>query len=162
MRARLDRQPYSKRQDGIAIVELAIALPVMVLMLLITAELSRVLYQYNTLTKLVRDGSRFAAAHTLDGSVLASPSNAELQQVKRLVVSGFPQGGEALLDGLSEDDISVSVNAIGTGGTRRQYVEVSAGYNYSPIFASLGGGGVLPDIVPFNFTLTALSSMRVQ
>jgi len=162
MKIDLNKQLRHKKQRGLAIVELAMAIPVMILILLVTAEFTRVLYQYNTLTKLVRDGSRYMAVHVLDGAALAGPSNAELQAVKQLVISGKPQGGPALLDGLTEDNVSVSLGYVGNGGAPRQYAYVSADYNYTPIFASIGGGGVLPEIAPLNFTLTALSSMRVQ
>lgn len=151
-----------RKQSGIALVELAIAIPAMLAIMLLTAELTRVMYQYNTLTKLVRDGSRSISAHLLKGNSLSGLSTDDLQIAKHLIVSGKPQGGEALLAGLSEDDISITMNAQGTGGTQRYYVQVSADYNYIPIFASVGGNGFLPESFQMDFTLTALSSMRAQ
>lgn len=152
----------ASKQGGIALVELAIAIPAMLVMMLVTTELTRVMYQYNTLTKLVRDGSRSISSHLLKGSALSGLSTGELQTAKQLVISGKPQGGTALLTGLTEDDITITMNKLGTGGTQRYYVQVSAEYDYIPIFASVGGNGFLPESAQFEFTLTALSSMRAE
>lgn len=152
----------SNNQSGIALVELAIAIPAMMVFMLLTAEATRVMYQYNTLTKLVRDGSRSISSHLLAGSSQSGLTSEELQTTKQLIVSGKPQGGDALLAGLSEDDISITMNSIGSGGTQRYYVEVSAEYQYVPLFASIGGNGFLPQSTQFDFTLTALSSMRAK
>lgn len=149
-------------QSGIALVELAIAIPAMLLIMLLTVEATRIMYQYNTLTKVVRDGSRAIASHLLRGSALTGLSNDELQTAKQLIVSGKPQGGTALLTGLSADDISVEINTLGVGGTQRYYVQVSAEYDYVPLFASIGGNGFSPQSTQLDFTLTALSSMRTK
>ena len=151
-----------KHQQGIALIELAIALPAMLVMMLITAEISRAMYQYNTLTKIVRDGSRAVSSHVLSGSPAAGLTGDELQTVKNLVVSGKPQGGAALLSGLTPDNITVSFSRVGTSAPQRYYVEVSADYNYTPIFASIGGNGFLPQSARFDFTLSAKSSMRAE
>jgi Flp pilus assembly protein TadG len=52
------------RQSGLAAVEFAITLPVLLLLMLGTAELGRMLSQYDTLTKSVRDGCRYVASQT--------------------------------------------------------------------------------------------------
>ncbi len=151
-----------RNQRGIAMVELAIAIPAMLVMMLLTAEVTRIMYQYNTLNKLVRDGSRSVASHILKGSALTGLTSDEMQVAKQLVATGKPQGGAGLLEGLSEDDISITLSSVGTGGTQRYYVQVSADYAYVPIFASIGGNGFLPQSKRFDFTLTALSSMRTN
>ncbi len=150
------------KQQGIALVELAIAIPAMLVVMLITAEITRVMYQYNTLTKLVRDGSRAISSHLLKGTSLSGLTSSDLQIAKHLVISGKPQGGAALLTGLSEDNVTITMNSLGAGGTQRYYVQVSAEYDYVPIFASIGGSGFLPESLQPDFTLSALSSMRAQ
>ena len=47
------------RQRGVAIVEFALVLPLLLLMTFVVTEYSRALYQYNTLTKSVRDAARY-------------------------------------------------------------------------------------------------------
>ena len=49
------------RQRGLAIVEFAIVLPLLLLLSLATTELGRALYQQDTLNKAVRDGARHLA-----------------------------------------------------------------------------------------------------
>ena len=48
-----------RRQHGIATVELAIVAPILLLILLGVAEMGRALFQYNTLSKAVRDSARY-------------------------------------------------------------------------------------------------------
>ncbi len=150
------------RQQGIALVELAIAIPAMLVMMLLTAEISRAMYQYNTLTKVVRDGSRAVSSHVLRGSPGSGLTSDELQTIKHLVIAGKPQGGAALLSGLTEDNVSVLVSRVGSSAPQRYYVEVSADYSYTPIFASVGGSGFLPQSFRFDFILSARSSMRAE
>ena len=47
-----------RAQRGIAAIEMAITLPVLLLLLVGTAELGRAFYQYNELTKLLDDVSK--------------------------------------------------------------------------------------------------------
>ena len=78
------------------------------------------------------------------------------------MISGLPQGGDPLLIGMTADDVQIEINEAGTGGTSRYYVSVSAVYRYVPIVGSLDGMGFSPTTSTFNFSLTALSSMRSQ
>lgn len=156
------KHPRVRKESGLATVEMAIAVPVLLLTLLLTAEFTRVLYQYNTLSKLVRDGSRFLSAAELIGVQQPTLSNESIVATKNLVISGLPQGGDPLLNGLTADDVLIEVNESGTGGTSRYYVTVSAEYRYVPIVGSLNGMGFLPTKTSFDFNLSALSSMRSQ
>ena len=151
-----------RKERGLATVEMAIAVPVLLITLLLTAEFTRALYQYNTLTKLVRDGSRYLSTGALIGIQQPTLSNESILATKNLVVSGLPQGGDPLLNGMTADDVQIEINEAGTGGTSRYYVSVSAVYRYVPIVGSLNGMGFSPTTSTFNFSLTALSSMRSQ
>ena len=51
-----------RRQRGTATVEFAIVLPLLLVLMFATAELGRLISQYNTLTQSVRDAVRYAAA----------------------------------------------------------------------------------------------------
>ena len=56
------REKYGKRrQQGVAMVEFAIVLPLLLLLLLGIAELGRLLFQYNSLLQASRDAGRFVA-----------------------------------------------------------------------------------------------------
>ena len=46
-------------QRGAALIELAFVLPVLLIMTFIVTEFGRAIYQYDTLTKSVRDATRY-------------------------------------------------------------------------------------------------------
>ena len=48
-----------RRQKGVAIVEFALILPFLLLLTFITTEFGRAIWEYNTLTKSVRDAARY-------------------------------------------------------------------------------------------------------
>ena len=88
---RLGRHNNIERQSGLAVVEFAIILPFIILMALAVTELGRGLYQYNTLTKAVRDGVRYLSGSAVDaaGAVDVSPYT---NNVQNLVVYGDIDG----------------------------------------------------------------------
>jgi Flp pilus assembly protein TadG len=104
-------------------------LPICLMLIIATAEFGRAFLQYNTLTKAVRDGSRYLAGRALFGSTGTVTISPGLQtQTQNLVVYGNTFGaGVPLLPGLTSADVTV-VNA---GGGN---VSVTASYPYNPIF----------------------------
>lgn len=117
-------------QRGLAAVEFALALPVLLLLLIATAELGRMLSQYDTLNKSVRDGARYLASNALQAGVMTVTA-AEQSATQNLVVNGNVNGaGTPLLPGLTSGNVTVS-------GSTSGYVTVSASYTYQPILASL-------------------------
>jgi hypothetical protein len=151
-----------KKQRGIAMVEFAIAVPVLLLLMLVSAEAGRWLYQYNTLHKAVRDGVRYAASEALNGTAGVMKQGDDwlevVQDTKNVVIYGNPAaGGNPVLPGLSTGQITVTaVDAI------HVQVQIGAGtpYIYIPIFASgiptFSGGGN----IDFNINMTAAATMR--
>ena len=53
-----------RRQKGVAIVEFALVLPFLLLLTFITTEFGRAIWEYNTLTKSVRDAARYLSIQT--------------------------------------------------------------------------------------------------
>ncbi len=142
-------------QRGLATVEMAITLPVLLLLLLATAEFGRMISQYDTLHKAVRDGARYAASVSSFGSTgLVYITPAIQTAVDNLVVTGNVNGtGTPLLPGLTASDVTVSaVDSV--------YVEVSVNYPYEPMLGpqltTFGLGGA----IPLDPTLTAACVMR--
>jgi Flp pilus assembly protein TadG len=145
-----------ERQGGTATMELAVALPLLLLVLMATAEFGRMLSQYDALNKAVRDGARYLAANALaaggtTGVVTITPALTTATQ--NLVVKGNTTGaGSALLPNFVA--ANVTVTNLGNG-----YVSVSAAYQYVPILgASLptfGNGSVNTRV-----TLNATTVMR--
>jgi len=123
--------PHRCSQRGTAIAEFAIALPLLMFLLLATAEIGRLLSQYDTLTKSVRNGARYMAAKALDGStgtVIIQPQDQTATQY--LVVTGNTVGaGNPILPGLTSANITVASPSSG-------YISVSAAYTYAPMLGS--------------------------
>ena len=144
------------RQRGTAMVEFAIALPLLLFLILATFEFGRMISQYNILTKAVRDGARYAAsaAAVAGGTTgLVNITSGIQSTVTNLVTTGTADGsGNPLLPGPAP---TVSVTDDGNG-----YVLISASYTYQPIIgASLPTFG-LGAPIPLTVTLTAATIMR--
>jgi Flp pilus assembly protein TadG len=130
-RARSSRRNMGPRtRRGLATVEFVICAPVLLLLMLATAEVGRLLFQYNTLTKSVRDGVRFAItdAAVAGGSTRIVNITAQvISQTRNLVVTGNTAGtGTPLLPGLLPENVSVT--NVGNG-----FVSVAATYTYRPM-----------------------------
>lgn len=135
-------QPLKYKQKGIAAAELVITLPVLLLLMMATAELGRAFFQYNTLEKSVRDAARYLSAN-------ATPTNSGVimiegikDEIKNLVVYGNRSGnGTPILPELETDDISVTE-------VPGAHVQVSVSYEYQSILGNsipsfgLGGGDI--------------------
>lgn len=98
--AKLERQ----QQKGVAMVEFAIALPLLLLLLLGIGEFGRMLFQYNVLLQASRDAARYAAGEAWDPTLGQVVLDDDLRsRTQLLAVYGVPAavtGGE-LVGGLS-------------------------------------------------------------
>lgn len=159
------------RQQGLAIVEFAITLPLLLLIALGVTELGRGLYQYNTLTKAVQDGARYLGANSIDTDgelkiTLIDSGNGQPLDVntKNVVVYGNLDGGTtALLTNFTTANVTVTAidvflpgaSTIPGGDISPNHVRVSATYTFEPLFPALSTLGY--SIVP---TLTASAVQR--
>jgi hypothetical protein len=86
-----------KGQRGVAIVEFALILPFLLILTMITIDFGRAVWEYNTLTKSVRDASRYLATQ---------PPGEKITQARNLMVYGsLTNTGEPLAAGLSLDNV---------------------------------------------------------
>lgn len=153
-----DRHIGTRTRRGIATIEFAICAPVLFFLMLATAEVGRLLYQYNTLMKAVRDGARYAAAHASDNNStrVVSISTQVSNETRNLVVTGNIAGsGTPVLPGLTV--AHVIVEDAGEGFVR---VMVSDQYTFTPVL-----GGTLPsfgfgDPINLSMPLPATVVMR--
>ncbi|MDI3323799.1 TadE/TadG family type IV pilus assembly protein [Pontibacterium granulatum] len=146
---------FIQRQKGLAAVEFTIALPVLLLLFLATAELGKLLYDYNTLTKAQRNGIRYLAARAVTGQTANTIANVTyVSQAQNLVVFGDISGaGEPLLSGFTVEDVVYD-------DPTDDDVRVTVSYEYTPmIFDSLPTFG-LGDSINLNFTLSSSITMR--
>lgn len=83
--------------NGAALVEFALVLPLLLLLSFITTEYSRALYQYNILTKSVRDASRYLSTQN---------PGTKIAEAKNLVVYGsLANTGSPLAIGLALNQV---------------------------------------------------------
>ena len=157
---------HRKRQQGLATVEMAIMLPLLLLLMLASAELGRAFYSYNTLNKTVRDGARYGSTIALNGAGawdIDPATNTKEAEIKNMVVYGYKTSVDssgapraALVDNLTVNDVLVTeVDLPGPGGSILRHVQVTATVPYTPLFAAgiprfgLGGGSIA---VSFNMS----------
>lgn len=129
MTSSLRRRNGAKREGGVAMVEFAIVLPVVLLIVFGVTELGVALMRYNTLTKSVQDGARHASAYALLGSAGSVYVDSDLaSEIRNLVVYGNEQGrGSPLLVGLETSQVQISIPST-------QEVLVAVAFPYAPIF----------------------------
>ena len=68
----LYRLKRAQRQQGVAIVEFTITVPLLLLALLAFGEFGRMLYQYNSLLQGSRDAARFVASQAWNSTLARS------------------------------------------------------------------------------------------
>jgi len=97
-------------QRGLVLVEMVLITPLMLLMMLATAEVSRAFVDHNTLTKAARNGVRYVAENAFQGTTgVVSVSMQLSDEAKNLVVYGNTLGiGSPVLPGLAPANITVT------------------------------------------------------
>ena len=151
----MNNRIQTKYQRGIAVIEFALVLPVLMLLLLATAEFGRAFYQYNTLTKSIRDGARYLSDNSLNGAGVIELDGATSTAVKNLIVFGNSAGsGTALLDGFSTSDITITT-------IDSMHLKVSASFTYAPIIAAgIPSFGADSQIWDTNYTFQSSTTVR--
>lgn len=117
---------FMRSERGTQLVELAIVLPVVLMLLGAAAEFGRFFYTYQTLSKATRVGARYLTIESAAGTADA--------KAKNLVVYGNQSGtGSPVIAGLSGGNVRV----VRTGGTNSIPERVTVrieGYTYQPVF----------------------------
>lgn len=149
------------RQRGLATLELALVSPFLLIMMLVAAEFTRAFYQYNILTKGVRDAARWAADDPFIGRTgvfqLTDAKRTEAENIAR--TGTIIDGAAPLLDGTFTE---FTVNRLDIGSAPvREHVVVTAEYQYRPLSANgISRMFFLSSDINTNFTLRASSTMR--
>ena len=139
------------RQRGAVLVEMALVTPILLVLLLVTADLTRAFINHNTVTKAVRNGARYVAANALEGTTGVVSIDVTLaNETRNLVVYGSINGGASpVVPGLTLANITV-VQIAGTDD-----IEVSATYALGGLF-----GAVLPTNLYTGDTISAARTLR--
>jgi len=138
---RILRRPQRFAQDerGTHLVELAIVLPLMLMLFGATAEFGRYMYTYSTLAKATRAGARHLTTAPVNKSRVNPTKDAE---ARNLVVYGDTvAGSKPLTAGLSASNVQITrLNGV---GTVPEMVKIEiVNFNYTPLFnlGKLTGG----------------------
>ena len=153
----LGAKAYLACRKGAAAAEMALLLPLMVLILLGMFEGGYYMYSQHLATKGVRDGARFAARQSFtkyNCATAATPpaltdvsDTALVADVQNITRSGRPDGtAQPYLPGWAASDVTVQYNcdsATSTGMYRSvaggaPRVQVTANVAYVPLFGMLG------------------------
>lgn len=105
---------FRRDERGVQLLEVAIVLPLLLMLFGAVAEFGRYFYEYTTLAKAARVGARYMASKTLDSASVNWQLN-----TKNLVVYGNSAGtGSPVLTGLTVDNVALSFQGgTYTGGT---------------------------------------------
>jgi Flp pilus assembly protein TadG len=138
-------------QQGAALIELALAIPFMILLSMIVIEFGRALYEYNTVTKSVRDAVRYLSTKT---------PNTVCGDAKNLVVYGsIGAGSTPLAPGLKTNDVSCSWQTAGSLPLINTVTVTVTGYRFQSMVGSVFG----TQLTNGGITFSAISAtMRTQ
>lgn len=123
---------FRRDEQGVQLLEIAIVIPILLVLFAAVAEFGRYFYEYTTLAK----GSRIGARYLASKSVTSSTNYQAI--AKNLIVYGNTAGtGSPILAGLTTDNVSVTY-AGGTSGLPETVTVSITGYEHDPLF-DLGG-----------------------
>ncbi|WP_028768882.1 TadE/TadG family type IV pilus assembly protein [Shewanella fidelis] len=126
-----------KQQQGIAVIEFTLVLPILVLIIFTTVELGRLLFQYSELTRMARSGGRFIANTAIVNTTGTLPSTLSdancdfcISKMKRVLLAGDTVNSASNLSGLTAADITVVEYPADSG-----VLVVSVSYDWTPLFS---------------------------
>jgi Flp pilus assembly protein TadG len=120
-------------QQGAALIELALAIPFMIMLSMIVIEFGRALYEYNTVTKSVRDAVRYLSAKT---------PNTLCPDAQNLVVYGTVSPGTSdkpLAPGLKTSAVSCSWQTAGALPLINTVTVTVTGYRFTSMVSNVFG-----------------------
>ena len=118
---------FTRDESGLQLVEAAIVIPIFLVLFAATAEFGRFFYEYTTLAKAARVGSRYISTNLL--------STDEKNAAKNLVVFGTPTAGDTpVLPGLETTHVIITPSEEGSGVIPDTVTVQIVGYTYEPIF----------------------------
>jgi Flp pilus assembly protein TadG len=114
----------ARDERGTQLVELAIVVPLLLMLVGAVAEFGRFFHTYSTLSKATRAGARYQ---------ISQPPGTSDAVAKNIVVFGNPAGtGQPVAAGLSTAHVKVVPNK--TGATVQTVTVSIDGYGYTPVF----------------------------
>ncbi|GLT19524.1 hypothetical protein GCM10007938_33060 [Vibrio zhanjiangensis] len=137
--------PTIGSQKGLAAVEMLIAVPVLMTILMAITEFGNAFIQYTTLNKMAQSGVRFATSGVT--GTASYDQIADVDQIKNMVVYGHTgTGGSSLVSGVTTSNVSVNHSS--------GHVTVTINYDYTPIISGFSSA------LDFNVPLNVSAMMR--
>lgn len=134
---------FARRQErGQAVMEFALVGIVFFILVFGMIDVGRAVWNYNTLSEAARAGTRYAIVHGVNATDPSGPGDDA--DIIAEVEKNAP--------GLNDAAVNVSVNWLDGGNEPGHRVEVTAQYDYDPIFDFLG---------VVSFTMTSSSTMEI-
>lgn len=134
-----------RKQTGLAAVEMLIAVPVLMMVLMAITEFGNAFIQYTTLNKMAQSGVRYATSGVT--GTASYDQIADVDEIKNMVVYGHTgSGASSLLSGITTSHVSIN-HASG-------YVTITINHNYTPIISGFSSS------VNFNVPLNVSAMMR--
>jgi hypothetical protein len=150
-RRRFPLRRFARSERGTQLVEVAIVLPLLLVMFGAVAEFGRLFYTYQTLTKATRAGARYLTTEPANGTSDAEAAN--------LVIYGNTAGtGDPIIPGLTPDNVEVTRDGPSPSLPERVSVGID-GFNYVPLFDL--GALVGSDSLSLNVELSPSTTMRM-
>ena len=154
---------------GAAAAEMALVLPLLLVLTFGPLELGNYFMNQHTLVKAVRDGARFAARQDFTNYTACSgaPGGTVVADTKNVVMNGVMTGGTIITPNIQSTDVDVTTSCATTAGGQTmsgiyagrtngaQIVTVSARVNYRPVLSVAGFTGI-------GLTLNAASQAAVS
>src|SRR4051794_5538241 len=152
----LRKQTFARpgRMHGLALVEFAVSVPLLLLLLFGGAEFTHFLMNYSILNDAVRDSARYVAGNALAGqSGVVALNGALITAGQNLAVYGNVGGtGTRLLPGLTTGQVTI------TADVANNNINVLAAYPYQALFAgtlpTFGFGNALSTALTLNISTT--------
>ena len=146
---------------GAAAAELALILPLALILIFTMMEGGYYLQTEHKATKYVREGARYAARQNFSrfdcsGTGAFSDADSKLAAIKNTTLTGYPTGGSARIEGWTAGDINVTVSCDGNYNSglyrniddaKAPIVTVWTRFSYSPILGRLGFDASSVDVV---------------
>jgi len=148
------RSKSTRYMHGAVIVETTIVLPFLFLLMLASIEGGRLIYSYNTLSKMTYDAARFLSDRALDADFSTIDLNSgKVADVKNFLIYGNKQGsGTALLDNLNSSQITIMSSG--------DYIVVEIDYPFTTVFGDALSAFSYNNSADLNMNLHAESILR--
>lgn len=117
---------------GVALIEFALILPLLLILIVVTVDIGRAVFRYNTTAKTVRDAVRYISVW---------PEGSHVTEMRNLVVYGNTAGTGLPMDSAltAELVLDPAYQTVGMNPVMRTVTVTVEGYEYVPMISEVFG-----------------------